>query len=109
MRTKWGLRLANANPLVASTLNKLLRRGDSGWRALEHYGQVYSPKSITDECFSWHALLPSDTFVPTYIYPTQDEYIHVLTGESDLVLGGEHIHANTGDLVLLLRGALFHK
>jgi len=26
IRTKWGPRLANANPLVASTLNTLLRR-----------------------------------------------------------------------------------
>ena len=28
IRNKWGPRLANANPLVAPTLNKLLRRGD---------------------------------------------------------------------------------
>lgn len=83
----------------------ILRRGDSmdgvHWNIM---GQVYSPKSITEECFSWHALLPSETFVPPHIHPTQDEYIHVLKGELDLVLGGEHIHASTGDLVCMPRG-----
>ena len=67
-------------------------------------GQVYTPKSITEECFSWHALLPQETFIPPHVHPTQDEYIHVLSGELDLVLGGEHLHANTGDLVCMPRG-----
>jgi mannose-6-phosphate isomerase-like protein (cupin superfamily) len=81
------------------------RRGDSmdgvHWNIM---GQVYSPKSITEDCFSWHALLPPETFVPPHIHPTQDEYIHVLTGELDLVLNGKHVHAITGDLVCLPRG-----
>lgn len=67
-------------------------------------GQVYTPKSVTEECFSWHALLPPETFIPPHIHPTQDEYIHVLSGELDLVLGDAHMHANTGDLVCLPRG-----
>jgi quercetin dioxygenase-like cupin family protein len=67
-------------------------------------GQVYTPKSITEACFSWHALLPPETFVPPHIHPTQDEYIHVLSGELDLVLAEEHVHANTGDLVCMPRG-----
>ena len=66
-------------------------------------GQVYSPKSITEECFSWHALLPPETFVPPHIHPTQDEYILVQSGELDLVLGDETVHANTGDLVCMPR------
>ena len=67
-------------------------------------GQVYTPKAVTEECFSWHALLPPETFVPPHIHPTQDEYIHVLSGELDLVLDGKHVNTNTGDLVCMPRG-----
>jgi len=67
-------------------------------------GQVYTPKSITEDCFSWHAHLPPETFVPPHVHPTQDEYIHVLTGALDLVMGGEAVHARQGDLVCMPRG-----
>ena len=67
-------------------------------------GQVYTPKSVTEECFSWHALLPPETFVPPHVHPTQDEYILVQSGELDIVLGGENLHANQGDLICMPRG-----
>ncbi len=47
-------------------------------------GQVYTPKQITEECFSWHAVLPIESFVPPHIHPTQDEYILLLDGRLDL-------------------------
>ena len=74
---------------------------DVHWNVL---GQVYTPKSRTEECFSWHALLPSETFIPPHIHANQDEYIHVLSGALDLVLDGEKQHANEGDLICLPRG-----
>lgn len=67
-------------------------------------GQVYTPKSVTEECFSWHALLPPETFVPPHIHPTQDEYIYVISGALDLMLDGKPVHANAGDLVCMPRG-----
>ena len=67
-------------------------------------GQVYTPKSITEDCFSWHALLPPETFVPPHIHPTQDEYILVQSGALDLVLDGEDVHAQQGDLICMPRG-----
>lgn len=83
----------------------VLRHGEGidevHWNIL---GQVYTPKSVTEECFSWHALLPSETFVPPHIHPTQDEYIHVLSGALDLVLDGERFDAKEGDLVCMPRG-----
>jgi len=74
---------------------------DAHWNIL---GQVYTPKSITEECFSWHGLLPSETFIPPHIHHTQDEYIHILSGALDLVLDGNAIHADEGALVCLPRG-----
>jgi hypothetical protein len=38
-------------------------------------GQVYTPKSITERCFSWHAMLPIESFVPPHVHLNQDEYI----------------------------------
>jgi len=82
----------------------ILRQGEGidevHWNIL---GQVYTPKSVTEECFSWHALLPAESFVPLHVHPTQDEYIHVRSGELDLVLDGEHVHAQEGDLVCMPR------
>ncbi len=81
------------------------RRGegidDVHWSIL---GQVYTPKCITEDCFSWHALLPSETFIPPHIHPTQDEYIQILSGELDLTLDGKPSHAEEGDLILMPRG-----
>jgi len=67
-------------------------------------GQVYTPKSITERCFSWHAMLPIESFVPPHVHLDQDEYIQVLTGELDLVLDGKRYHARSGDLVRMPMG-----
>jgi mannose-6-phosphate isomerase-like protein (cupin superfamily) len=67
-------------------------------------GQVYTPKSITERCFSWHAMLPIESFVPPHIHPTQDEYIQVLSGELDLLLDGKRQRAQAGDLVRMPMG-----
>lgn len=67
-------------------------------------GQVYSPKQVTEECFSWHAVFPIETFVPPHIHPTQDEYVLLLDGTLDIVIGGEKKQAGTGDLVCMPRG-----
>lgn len=83
----------------------IVARGDGldgmHWNIL---GQVYTPKQITDECFSWHATFPVETFVPPHVHPTQDEYILLLDGALDLVLGDETRRAATGDLVAMPRG-----
>ena len=47
---------------------------------------------------------PIETFVPPHIHPTQDEYILLLDGTLDLVLGGKSLQASTGDLVSMPRG-----
>jgi len=67
-------------------------------------GQVYTPKQITEDCFSWHAVFPIETFVPPHIHPTQDEFVLMLDGALDLVLGGQRLRAETGDLVRMPRG-----
>ncbi|MFD2740623.1 cupin domain-containing protein [Sulfitobacter aestuarii] len=67
-------------------------------------GQVYTPKQITEECFSWHATFPIETFVPPHIHPTQDEYVLLLDGALDIVIGGKTEHAATGDLICMPRG-----
>ncbi|MEZ5658270.1 MAG: cupin domain-containing protein [Burkholderiaceae bacterium] len=67
-------------------------------------GQVYVPKQLTDESFSWHATFPEETFVPPHMHSTQDEYIYVLDGRIDLILDGELRQACTGDLVRMPRG-----
>lgn len=70
------------------------------WNVL---GQIYTPKQITDECFTWHATFPIETFVPPHIHLDQDEYIYMLDGEFDLLLDGQHKQARTGDLVRMPR------
>jgi len=67
-------------------------------------GQVYTPKFITERCFSWHAVLPIESFVPPHTHPTQDEYIQVLNGELDLLIDGTRHFASTGDLVRMPMG-----
>ena len=73
---------------------------DVHWSIL---GQVYTPKSITEDCFSWHALLPAESFIPPHIHPTQDEYIQILSGALDLTLNGKQFHAAEGDLIHMPR------
>ena len=67
-------------------------------------GQTYIPKQWSNASFSWHATMPSGTFVPPHIHPEQDEFIYVLEGQFDLVLAGSEAVAEPGDLVRLPRG-----
>lgn len=67
-------------------------------------GQVYVPKQVSDDSFSWHATFPVETFVPPHVHPHQDEYIFVLDGSIDLLLGGRRTSAAAGDLVRMPRG-----
>lgn len=70
------------------------------WNVL---GQIYTPKQISADCFSWHATFPIETFVPPHIHADQDEYIYMLDGQFDLLLDGEHKQARNGDLVRMPR------
>ena len=67
-------------------------------------GQVYTPKQITDSCFSWHAVIPVESFVPPHVHPTQDEYILLLEGRLDFWLGTERMNAAAGDVMSMPRG-----
>lgn len=67
-------------------------------------GQVYVPKQHTPDSFSWHATFPVETFVPPHMHSKQDEYIFVIDGQIDLLLGDERRNANPGDLVRMPRG-----
>lgn len=67
-------------------------------------GQVYTPKQVSDDSFAWHATFPEETFVPPHTHPEQDEYIFVIDGRIDLLLGGERRSAGPGDLVRMPRG-----
>ena len=64
-------------------------------------GQTYVPKNCTEHCFSWHATLPPGTFVPPHIHPDQDEYLYMLEGKLDFMLGGAEAQATPGDLIRL--------
>ncbi|GAA0512717.1 MULTISPECIES: cupin domain-containing protein [Pigmentiphaga] len=67
-------------------------------------GQVYVPKQMSEDSFSWHATFPIETFVPPHVHPHQDEYIFVLSGRIDLILDGRQQSAGAGDLVRMPRG-----
>lgn len=67
-------------------------------------GQVYVPKQVSEDSFSWHATFPPGTFVPPHIHPTQDEFIYMLQGRFELTLAGEDVVAEAGDLVRMPRG-----
>ncbi|AZG10623.1 cupin domain-containing protein [Pigmentiphaga sp. H8] len=67
-------------------------------------GQVYVPKQMSEDSFSWHATFPVETFVPPHMHPHQDEYIFVLAGRIDLILDGRKQTAGAGDLVRMPRG-----
>ena len=64
-------------------------------------GQTYVPKALCETTFSWHALLPPGTFVPPHVHTNQDEFIYVLEGKFDLVLGGKEGTASAGDFIRL--------
>ena len=67
-------------------------------------GQIYVPKQLTDDCFSWHATLPPGTFVPPHIHPDQDEFLYILEGRFEFILDGNELTGEPGDLVKLPRG-----
>lgn len=71
------------------------------WNVL---GQVYTPKQISEDSFSWHALFPEETFVPPHLHVDQDEYIYVIDGRIDLLLDGQRTSAGAGELVRMPRG-----
>ncbi len=62
-------------------------------------GQTYVPKSNTEHSFSWHATLPPGTFVPPHIHPDRDEYLYMLEGKLDFMLGNSESQATAGDLI----------
>lgn len=67
-------------------------------------GQIYVPKQVTEHSFAWHATFPIETFVPPHTHTTQDEYIMVLDGRIDLLMGGQRLSASNGDLVRMPKG-----
>jgi len=67
-------------------------------------GQTYVPKQVSDASMSWHATFPPGTFVPPHIHPTQDEFIYMLEGQFELMLDGQTLTANAGDLVRMPMG-----
>ncbi len=83
----------------------IVRSGDSmdqiRWNIL---GQIYAPKQLTEDCFSWHAAFPPGTFVPPHIHPEQDEFLYILEGRLDFTLDGQDMAGAPGDLVKLPRG-----
>jgi quercetin dioxygenase-like cupin family protein len=66
-------------------------------------GQTYRPLQVTESSFAWHATMPSGTFVPPHVHPTQEEFIYLLGGRLDLVLDGQNAAAAAGDLIRLPR------
>lgn len=73
-------------------------------RAWNVVGQSYTPMLHTESAFTWHAVLPADSFVPPHIHPEQDEWITVLTGEVTVEFEGETATAGPGDVVRMPRG-----
>lgn len=71
------------------------------WNVL---GQVYIPKEITDERFTWYAVFPEETFVPPHTHADQDEYLMPLDGEIDVLIGGVRGVVRRGEVGHLPRG-----
>lgn len=67
-------------------------------------GHTYTPKLLSPNAFIWHAHIPPETFVPPHIHPTQDEWIHMLTGELEVEFGADVHKAGPGDLVRMPMG-----
>lgn len=83
----------------------VMRNGDSDggvvWNIL---GQTYRPVQWCEASFAFDTLFPPGTFVPPHIHPTQDEFIRVLEGRFELMLGDKTDTAEAGDLIRLPRG-----
>ncbi len=88
-------------PLTAGVTRANEGLDSISWNIL---GQTYVPKSLSEESFSWHATFPPGTFVPPHIHPDQDEYLYMLEGKLDFMLGGAEAQATAGDLIRLGMG-----
>ena len=71
------------------------------WNVL---GQVYIPKEISDERFTWFAVFPEETFVPPHTHADQDEFLLPLDGEIEVVIGGQRGRVRQGEVGHLPRG-----
>ena len=74
---------------------------DTVWNVLGH---TYWLKAECETCFAFETLDPPGTFVPPHIHTAQDEFILVLEGTIDLLLGGDKRQARPGDLVRMPMG-----
>ena len=67
-------------------------------------GQTYVPKQLSENAFSWHAVMPVFTVVPPHILPTHDDFLYILDGRFAVILIGLEPFAEPGDLVRLPMG-----
>lgn len=67
-------------------------------------GHTYVPKLWNEDAFLWHATIPTGTFVPPHIHPTQDEWIYMIEGDLEVEFGEEVVKAGPGDTVRMPRG-----
>lgn len=68
-------------------------------------GQTYKPVQLSEASFAFDTLFPAGTFVPPHIHPDQDEFIRVLEGRFELLLDGEMLVAEAGDLIRMPMGS----
>ena len=74
---------------------------DDPWNVVGH---TYTPKLWSERAFSWHAVIPAETFVPPHIHTTQDEWITMLAGELQVDYEAETVTAGPGDVIRLPMG-----
>ena len=67
-------------------------------------GQTYKPVQLSEASFAFDTMFPPGTFVPPHIHPDQDEYLYMLEGKLDFMLGGSDAQATPGDLIRLGMG-----
>lgn len=67
-------------------------------------GQTYKPLQHSETSFAFDTFFPPGAFVPPHIHPTQDEYIRILEGRFELLLDGQTLHAEAGDLIRMPMG-----
>jgi quercetin dioxygenase-like cupin family protein len=90
-----------SNPtLPASVMPAGGSDGGVVWNIL---GETYRPVAWSESCFAFDTLFPPGTFVPPHVHTNQEEFIRVLEGDFELVLGGEQAKATAGDLIRLPR------
>ena len=87
--------------MTASVMRHGESEGGVVWNIL---GQTYRPVQWCEASFAFDTLFPPGTFVPPHVHPTQDEFIRVLVGDFELMLGDGTDKATAGDLIRLPRG-----